>query len=85
MGRPLLLTRATLGQEVGNTRARASAGAAIPAPDARALRGAVEAVFGTEGLLGELADAARRIGRPGSAPAVAEAVRTEYLREAEAA
>lgn len=85
VGRPLLLTRAIPGQEVGNTRALVSAGAAVSAPDGRALREAVEAVFGTEGLLGELADAARRIGRPGSAPAVAEAVRTEYLWEAEAA
>lgn len=85
MGRPLLLTRAIPGQEVGNTRALVSAGAAVSAPDARALRGAVEAVFGTPGLLPALAGAARRIGRPGSAPAVAEAVRTEYLWEAEAA
>ncbi|HEV2734905.1 MAG TPA: glycosyltransferase [Longimicrobiaceae bacterium] len=85
VGRPLLLTRAIPGQEVGNTRALVSAGAAVSAPDGRALREAVEAVFGTEGLLGELADAARRIGRPGSAPAVAEAVRAEYLWEAEAA
>ncbi len=76
-------------------RLRRTRGAPLPAGagaldldglrDARALPGAVEAVFGTEGLLPALAGAARRIGRPGSAPAVAEVVRAEYLWEAEAA
>ena len=85
VGRPLLLTRPIPGQEVGNTRALAAAGAALAAPDGRALRGALEEVFGAPGLLAGLADAARRFGRPGSASAVAEAVRAEYLWEAEAA
>jgi len=84
-GRPLLLARPIPGQEVGNTRALAAAGAALAAPDGRTLREAVERVFGTPGLLGGLADAARRIGRPGAAADVAEAVRAEYLREVEAA
>ncbi|HEX8274292.1 MAG TPA: glycosyltransferase [Longimicrobiaceae bacterium] len=85
LGRPLLLTRPIPGQEVGNTRALTAAGAALAAPDGRALRGAVEEAFGAPGLLAGLADAARRIGRPAAAADVAEAVRAEYLRETEAA
>lgn len=85
LGRPLVLARAIPGQEVGNTRALAAAGAALAAPDERALREAVQGVFGTPGLLAKLGDAARRVGRPGAAAEVAEAVRAEYLAEAEAA
>jgi processive 1,2-diacylglycerol beta-glucosyltransferase len=85
LGRPLILTRPIPGQEVGNTRALVAAGAALPAADGRALRQAVEEVFTAEGLLPGLASAARRMGRPHAAHAVAEAVQAGSLADAEAA
>jgi processive 1,2-diacylglycerol beta-glucosyltransferase len=85
LGRPLLLARPIPGAEEGNTRALVAAGAALPAADGRALRQALERVFGEAGVLTGLAAAARRMGRPHAARAVAGAVLRERMAKDAAA
>jgi processive 1,2-diacylglycerol beta-glucosyltransferase len=84
LGRPLLLTRPIPGAEEGNTRAVVAEGAALCAPTHDALRQQMRRVFAEPGLLQGLSDAARRIGRPHAAPAIAEAIHRDYLHRAAA-
>lgn len=85
LGRPLLLARPIPGAEEGNTRALTGAGAALAAADGRALREALEHVFGGGDARERLASAARRLGRPHAARTVARMVREGDLAEGRAA
>jgi processive 1,2-diacylglycerol beta-glucosyltransferase len=84
LGKPLLLTRPIPGAEEENTRAVVAEGAALCAPTQEALRQQLRRLFAEPGLLGGLSDAARRIGRPHAAPAIAAAIDREYLHRAAA-
>jgi processive 1,2-diacylglycerol beta-glucosyltransferase len=84
LGKPLLLTRPIPGAEEENTRAVVAEGAALCAPTQDALRHQLRRLFTEPGLLATLSDAARRIGRPHAAPAIADAIDREYLHRAAA-
>lgn len=84
MGKPLVLTRPIPGAEEENTRAVVDEGAALCAPTQDALLHQLRRLFHEPGLLEQLSDAARRIGRPHAAPAIAEAIDREYLHRAAA-
>jgi processive 1,2-diacylglycerol beta-glucosyltransferase len=74
VGRPLLLTRAIPGHEEGNAAALARAGAAIYAPDDAAVFQSVEKLVVDPALRRRTGEAARRMGRPDAARAVAAGV-----------
>ena len=59
-------------------------GAALCAPTCDALRRELRRVFTEPGLLEGLSHAARRIGRPYAAPAIAAAIDRDYLHRAAA-
>ncbi|HEX6910195.1 MAG TPA: glycosyltransferase [Longimicrobium sp.] len=84
LGKPLLLTRPIPGAEEENTRAVVAEGAALCAPTNDALRQQLRRLFTEPGLLDGLSEAARRIGRPHAADAVATAIDREYLHRAAA-
>ena len=84
LGKPLLLTRPIPGAEEENTRAVVAEGAALCAPTQEALRAQLRRLFHEPGLLAGLSDAARRIGRPHAADAIAASVAREYLHRAAA-
>jgi len=84
LGRPLLLTRPIPGAEEENTRAVVAEGAALCAPTQEALRQQLRRLFAEPDLLDSLSLAARRIGRPHAAPAIADALDHEYLHRAAA-
>lgn len=84
LGKPLLLTRPIPGAEEENTRAVVAEGAALCAPTQAALRVQLRRLFHEPGLLDGLSCAARRIGRPHAAAAIAAAIDREYLHRAAA-
>lgn len=84
LGKPLLLTRAIPGAEEENTRAVVAEGAALCAPTQEALRQQLRRLFAEPGLLEGLSAAARRIGRPHAADAIARCVERDYLHRAAA-
>jgi processive 1,2-diacylglycerol beta-glucosyltransferase len=84
VGKPLLLSRPIPGAEEENTRAVVAEGAALCAPTQQALRQQMRRLFTEPGLLEGLSAAARRIGRPHAAPAIAAAIDREYLHRAAA-
>lgn len=84
LGKPLLLTRPIPGAEEENTRAVVAEGAALCAPTNEALRQQLLRLFTEPGLLDGLSQAARRIGRPHAADAIATAIDREYLHRAAA-
>jgi len=79
LGRPLLLTRPIPGAEEGNTRALEREGAALAGRTAGEMRAAFRRVFTEPGLLPRLAGTAAALGRPASARAVVDSVRSAYL------
>jgi processive 1,2-diacylglycerol beta-glucosyltransferase len=79
LGKPLLLTRPIPGAEEENTRAVVAEGAALCAPTQEAMRAQLRRLFHEPGLLDSLCSAARRIGRPHAADAIAASVEREYL------
>lgn len=84
LGKPLVLTRPIPGAEEENTRAVVAEGAALCAPTQEALRAQLRRLFREPGLLAGLSEAARRIGRPHAADAVASSVERDYLHRAAA-
>jgi processive 1,2-diacylglycerol beta-glucosyltransferase len=79
VGRPLLLTRAIPGHEEGNAATLTRAGAAIYAPDNADVFQTVEKLVVDSELRRRTGEAARRMGRPDAARAVAAGIR-ERLR-----
>jgi processive 1,2-diacylglycerol beta-glucosyltransferase len=77
VGRPLLLARAIPGQETGNARALAAAGAALTASSPEELRDGVDRIFSDDALLRGLAAGALRVGRPHSAETIVREVMQE--------
>jgi processive 1,2-diacylglycerol beta-glucosyltransferase len=84
LGKPLVLTRPIPGAEEENTRAVVAEGAALCAPTQEALRQQLRRLFTEPGLLDGLCEAARRIGRPHAADAIAVSLEREYLHSAAA-
>lgn len=81
LGRPLIFTGAIPGQETGNARAVAAAGAALFAEDQGELGGAIRKLSSDGQLLMGLAVSAARLGRPGSARDVVERMETTVWQE----
>lgn len=79
LGRPLVLSAGIPGHEEGNRRHLVGTGAALGALCPAELKAAVASVLGDEGLRLRMSEAARRIGRPHAADAVAAATQREYL------
>lgn len=79
LGRPLILTRAIPGHEEENVRTLLNMGAALHAPDVKALQRALEQVYTRPTVLVRLGTAARRLGRPNAARSIAGAAWREYF------
>lgn len=79
LGRPMVLSPGIPGHEEGNRRYLVDAGAALAGHSPGQLADAVRRLVGDGALRLRMSSAARRIGRPHSADAVAATVQREYL------
>lgn len=79
LGRPMLLTRPVPGHEAGNAAFLVRQRAALTADGHDALVNAMTRFFSEPGLRVELANGARRIGRPTAAADIAAALRRHHI------
>ncbi|HUF11910.1 MAG TPA: glycosyltransferase [Longimicrobiales bacterium] len=78
LGRPLVLASPIPGHEEENRRVLVAAGAALPADSPEQIAAAVRSLIGDVARREELSRAARRLGRPHAAQAVAAAIEYQH-------
>jgi processive 1,2-diacylglycerol beta-glucosyltransferase len=84
LGRPLVLTRPIPGHEEANVAVLTDAGAALYAPDGRALARTLTALFEQPALRLRVAERARTLGEPDAARTIARAVLDHHAARAAA-